>query len=284
LAEALGDPTLKIAYWLPSSGRYVDANGRPVEEPTGAPGRAVTILVRDDRPISVVSHAGTLVELEREIGPAVRLGLENERLQAESLAQLEELRASRTRIVDSGDAERRRLERNLHDGAQQRLLALSYDIRLARSAAEAGGDAGAAALLTEALTDAQTALHELRQLAHGIFPAILAESGLEPALENLADEAPVPVEFGESAGGRYSPPVEMAAYVLVTEGLEDAANRGATHTVLSTIDEDSKLTVVVEDDGLDRTSDMVLASDRVGAVGGSLDVEPTRLRAIIPCA
>jgi signal transduction histidine kinase len=284
LAEALGDPELGIAYWLPSSERYLDANGRPVEEPTAAPGRAVTTLVRDDRPIAIVSHAGTLVELEREIGPAVRLGLENERLQAESLAQLEELRASRARIVDTGDAERRRLERNLHDGVQQRLLALSYDIRLARSVAEADGDAQAATLLAAAMTDAQTALHELRQLAHGIFPAILAESGLEPALENLVDDAPLPVEFRESTDGRYPAPVEMAAYVLVIEGLEDAAVRGATHAVLNTMEEDSALIVIVEDDGVERMSDMVLVSDRIGAVGGSLQVEPTRLRAVIPCA
>jgi signal transduction histidine kinase len=284
LAEALGDPELGIAYPLPSSDRYVDANGRPAEEPTTAPGRAVTTLVRDDQPIAVVSHAGTLFELERQIGPAVRLGLENERLQAESLAQFEELRASRARIVDTGDAERRRLERNLHDGAQQRLLALSYDIRLARSAAEADGDTRATTLLAEAVTDAQVALQELRQLAHGIFPAILAESGLEPALENLADDAPLPVEFRETADGRYPAPVEMAAYVLVTEGLEDAANRGATYAVLSTTKEDSMLIIVVEDDGVKRTSNMVLASDRVGAVGGSIDVESTRLRAVIPCA
>ncbi len=284
LAEALGDSALRIAYWLPSSGRYVDASGMPVDEPTSSPGRAVTTLVRDDRPIAVVVHAATLPELEREIGPAVRLGLENERLQAETLAHLEELRASRTRIVETGDAERRRLERNLHDGAQQRLLALSYDIRLARSAAETDSDAQAEALLAEAVGEAQTALQELRQLAHGIFPAILAEAGLEPALQSLADGASLPVEIRGSAEGRYPPPVEMAAYVLVTEALEDAASRGATRVSVDAVREDGRLLVTVEDDGTDRTASIEAAADRIGAVGGTLDVQPTRLRANIPCA
>jgi signal transduction histidine kinase len=283
LAAALGDPALRIAYWLPGSERYVDASGKTVDEPAAAPGRAVTTLVRDDRPIAVVSHSAALAELEREIGPAVRLGLENERLQAETLAHMEELRASRTRIVETGDAERRRLERNLHDGAQQRLLALSYDIRLARSAAETGGDTHAETVLAEAVSQAQSALQELRQLAHGIFPAILAEAGLEPALETLADAAPLPVEIKESAEGRYPPPVEMAVYVLVAEALQDAAGRSATRAVVNTVREDSRLLVTVDDDGSPRTSPMVLVADRVGAVGGTLDVEPTRLQAVIPC-
>jgi signal transduction histidine kinase len=284
MGKALGDPALRIAYWLPASERYVDASGHAVDEPAAAAGRAVTTLVRDDRPIAVVSHASTLPELEREIGPAVRLGLENERLQAEVLAQLDELRASRARIVETGDAERRRLERNLHDGAQQRLLALSYDIRLARSAAEADRDGQAATLLAEGAEDAQVALQELRHLAHGIFPAILAESGLEPALENLADDSAIPVEIDDVTGGRYPAPVEMAAYLMATEAIEDAVLRGATHAVLSATEEGSRLIVSVADDGSARTSAMTQASDRVGAVGGTLEVESTRVRAVIPCA
>jgi signal transduction histidine kinase len=284
VAEALEDPSLRIAYWLPSAERYVDANGRPVDEPAATPGRAVRTLVRENRPIAVVSHADAHPELEREIGPAVRLGLENERLQAEVLAQLEEIRASRARIVETGDAERRRLERNLHDGAQQRLLALSYEIRLARTASEADGDAQAAAVLAEAVGDVQTGLQELRQLAHGIFPAILAESGLESAVESFADDAPLPVEIVASVDVRYPAPVEMAAYVLVAEAIEDAAGRGATHAALEMTEEDSQLIVTVDDDGPKRTSAMILAADRVGAVGGVFEIEATRLRAVIPCA
>jgi signal transduction histidine kinase len=284
LAQAVGDPELKIAYWLPGSRRHVDANGRPVAEPVAAPGRASTVLVRDGRRIAVVSHTATLPDLEREIGAAVRLALENERLQAEALAQLDQLRASRVRIVETGDAERRRLERDLHDGAQQRLLALSYDIRLARASAQADGDAPTGSLLAEALAEAQAALGELRALAHGIFPAILAEAGLMSAVASLADAAPLPVEILAAANGRYPAAVETAAYLLVAETLADAAGRDASHAAVSVVQDGGRLVVTVDDDGSDRTAAMVQLADRVGALEGRLTVEPTRLRAELPCA
>jgi len=170
LARALGDPDLRIAYWLSDSERYVDAQGQPRAEPVATPGRMVTALVEGDRRIAVVSHAAALPELERELGAAVRLGLENERLQAEVLAQLGELRASRARIVETGDAERRRLERDLHDGAQQRLLALSYDIQLAQAAAEADADEQAGPLLEHAVTEVRAGLADLRDLT-GLRPS-----------------------------------------------------------------------------------------------------------------
>ena len=284
LAGALGDPDLRIAYRLSDPERYVDANGKPVVEPVASPGRAVTTLVRDERPVAVVAHTAAFADLERELGAAARLGFENERLQAEVLAQLDELQASRARIVETGDAERRRLERNLHDGAQQRVLALSYDIRLARAAAEADGDASVEGLLAGSVDEAQAALQELRHLAHGIFPAILSEAGLDPAIETLVDEAPIPVDVRGEAQGRLPAPIEMAAYVTVVEALGDAVARGATSAVVETGREDGFLALVVEDDGSDRRSGLVQVADRIGAVGGTLDLEPTRLRAVIPCA
>jgi signal transduction histidine kinase len=283
LAQAVGDPELRIAYWLPDAEHYVDATGRPVPEPAAAPGRVITTLVRDGGRIAVVSHTAALPELERELGAAVRLALENERLQAEALAQLDQLRASRVRIVETGDSERRRLERDLHDGAQQRLLALSYDLRLARAQAEADGDSPTGSLLTEATGQAQTALDELRELAHGIYPAILAEAGLAPALATLADAAPLPVELRDAAEGRYPAEVETCAYVLVAEALQDAAGRDASHATVSVARDGGRLVVTVEDDGTDRTSAMVQLADRVGALDGQLAVEPTRLRAELPC-
>jgi signal transduction histidine kinase len=261
----------------------VDATGRPVAEPVAAPGRAVTALVRDGRRIAVVSHTAALPELERELGAAVRLALENERLQAEALAQLDQLRASRVRIVETGDAEGRRLERDLHDGAQQRLLALSYDLRLARAQAQADGDAPTGTLLTEATDQARAALGELRELAHGIYPAILAEAGLGPALASLADAAPLPVEILAEAEGRYPAAVETAAYLLVAEALEDATSRDASHATVSVVRTGERLVVTVEDDGSDRTAELVQLADRVGALDGRLAVEPTRLRAELPC-
>jgi signal transduction histidine kinase len=284
LAEAVGDPELGIAYWLPGSEHYVDANGRPVAQPIAALGRAVTTLVRAGRKTAVVSHTAALPDLEREIGAAVRLALENERLQAEVLAQLDDLRASRVRIVETGHAERRRLERDLHDGAQQRLLALSYDIRLARAQAHADGDNETGSLLTEATDQAQAALRELRELAHGIYPAILAETGLPAALATLADNAPLPVEIRDPTEGRYPAAVETAAYLLVAEAVDDAVSRGASHAVVSAVRNGGWLVVTVEDDGARRTSMMVQLADQIGALDGRLAVEPTRLRSELPCA
>lgn len=284
LAGALRDPALQIAYWLPSSQRYVDALGRGIDAPRPGPGRVVTTLASGDRTIAVVSHAGTHPDLERELGPALRLGLENERLQAEVLAQLEEIRASRERIVETGDAERRRLERDLHDGAQQRILALSYDIKLAGVAADTEGEREAEALLADAAGEARTALYELRELAHGIFPAILAEAGLGPALETLSDLAPIPLELQGLTEVRMPPAVEMAAYVVVREALDDASERGATNVTAHTEYTESRFVLTVEDDGSERTSSMIVAADRVAALGGTLQVESRTLRADLPYA
>ena len=199
-------------------------------------------------------------------------------------SRLHDLRVSRARIVETGDSERRRLERDLHDGAQQRLLALSYDLRLAGSAAEAEGDVETASLLAVATGEAHAALGELRELAHGIHPAILTEAGLGPALASLADAAPLAVEIGETVGVRYATPVETTAYQVVAEAIDDAARRGASYAAVSALQEGEQLVVKVEDDGSKPASAMIHLADRVGAVGGGLLVEATTLRAEIPCA
>lgn len=284
LGRAVGDPRLRIAYWLPESGRYVDADGQPVPEPAGSPGREVTVLVRGNHRVALVSHAAGLSGLESAFGPAVRLALENERLHADGMAQLDELRVSRTRIVEAGDAERQRLERDLHDGAQQRLLAASYELRLARSTAQAEGDTETFALLTEVLDGTLDTLEELRQLAHGIYPAILAEAGLAAALASLADTAPLRLRTEQVVEQRYPPATETAAYLLVVEAVEDAAGRGATVVTVSAVQEDEELVVDVGDDGRKRSSAMVRQADRIGAIGGSLHVDSAALRAVIPCA
>jgi signal transduction histidine kinase len=285
LAQAVGDPDLRIAYWLSASGRFVDAHGSAIPEPTASAGRASTRLVRDGQQVAVVSHTASVAEIEPELGAAIRLALDNERLQAEVLAQLGDLRASRTRIVETGDAERRRLEHDLHDGAQQRLLALSYDLRLAGAAARADGDAEAASLLAEATSAAQAALGDLRELAHGIYPAILTEAGLASAIATLADAAPLPVEIRETpTEDRFTAPVETAIYLVAAEAIEDAGARDASHMTLSLVREDDRLVLDAADDGAARTSLMVHLADRVGALGGSLEVAPMRVRAEVPCA
>jgi signal transduction histidine kinase len=283
LAQAVGDPELQIAYWLPDSQRHVDAHGHPVAAPVAAAGRAITELVRDGRRVAVVAHTAALPDLERELGAAARLALENERLQAEALAQLDQLRASRVRIVETGDAERQRLERDLHDGAQQRLLALSYDLRLARARTQADGDGRTGSLLTQATGQAQAALEELRDLAHRIYPAILAEAGLGASLATLADAASLPVEIRHVVQGRYSTAVETAAYLLVAEAVQDAAGRNAGHAAVSVVQDSGRLVVAVQDDGTNRTAAMVQLADRVGALDGRLTVEATRLQAELPC-
>jgi signal transduction histidine kinase len=283
LAHALGDPQLTIAYWLPDSERYVDAYGRPAVEPVTMPGRVVSALVIGERQVARVVHAQG-PDIEAEMGAAMRLALDNERLQAEGLAQLEELRASRARIVAAGDDERRRLERDLHDGAQQTLLAASYDIRLARSGADTERDAATGSLMTAALDGTQLALDELRELANGIYPAILGEAGLAAALASLADTAPARLEVVEMTTERFSSPIETTAYLLVVEAVEDAATRGASSTTVSVVRDDTAVIVAAEDDGVPRTSAMVRSADRIGALGGHLDVGPVALRAAMPCA
>jgi signal transduction histidine kinase len=285
LAVALRDPGLRIAYWLPGAQRYADASGQVVPGPSVGGGRAVTRLTRNGRTIAAISHSGAVPGIEAQIGPAVRLGLENERLQAELLAQLGELRASRARIVAAADAERRRLERNLHDGAQQRLLALSYDLRLARAAAQADGDTAAEMALAEAASQTQDVLEQLRDLAHGIYPAVLAEAGIGPALASLADTAPLPVQILHAGHDRYPAPAEAAAYYTVAEALDHAARRGAAQAAVSVTCEDGRLVVTVEHDGPGDAAPMVVAAaDRVGALGGSLATGPAGCRAEIPCA
>ena len=195
LARTLGDPTLEVALWLPDRGSYVDRQGQAVELPVPRTGRAVTVLGPPEAPVAALVHDPALLErraLLTSAGAAARLALENERLQAELRAQVAELRVSRARIVSVGDDERRRLERDLHDGAQQRLLSLGLALQLART--RLGPETnGAAELLAEADEELRAALDELRDLARGIHPAVLTEHGLSAALQSLAERSRVPV-------------------------------------------------------------------------------------------
>jgi signal transduction histidine kinase len=285
LARVAGDPGLEVAYWLASTRRYVDAAGRAVDPPQASGGRTLTPLMRAGHEVAVVAHAaGALAALEQTLGPAARLAIDNERLQAESLAQLDDLRTSRGRIVETGDGERRRLERDLHDGAQQRLLALGYDVRLARAGAQADGDAELAAALADAGELVRLALSELRELAHGIYPTILKELGLRAAVMSLADEALLPVDIEAVADERYAAAVESAAYRTIVAAVEDAARRGATHARVHIAPENGRLVVEVHVDAAARACALLPVADRVGALGGTLDVEPTCIRAEIPCA
>ena len=239
LAHALGDPGLRLGYPVGESGRVVDADGRPLEL---APGRDLTPIVGDLGVIALVESKGTSVdELERQLGPAAHLALGNERLRAETITRLGEVTASRARIVETADRARRRMERDLHDGAQQRLLALTYDLRVALTIAESRGNESASASLRVALDQAIAAAEELRDVAHGIFPAELTTSGLEAALESLADVRPLRLAVELPAGRRYPPDVETAAYAVIAE----AGEHGGLLDV-SVDEEDGVLRVTVE--------------------------------------
>jgi len=283
LAHSLGDDGLAVAYWLPSSGRYVDASGQEVD-PQPAPGQASTTIVRDGQPVAVVIHDDA-VSPAAEFGAATRLAVDNERLRAEVLAQLGDLRASQARIVTTADTARRRLERNLHDGAQQRLLAASYELRLACSAATAAGETALADAVAEASKQAQEAITDLRDLAHGIFPAILTEAGLEPALRSMADRAMLPVELDEVVSRRYPPAVETAAYLLVAAAIDTANQVSAAFVAASVVEDDGHLVVEVRTGSEDRAFDVgVDIADRVGALGGRIVVDHGSVKAEFPCA
>jgi len=286
LAATLGDPQLEVAYWLPNLQRYVDGRGVEIEPPLAGNGRVATPIVRGGDPVAVVVHDDALLDgetLGEAMGASAQLAVDNERLHAEVVARLEDLRESRARIVEASDAERRRLERDLHDGAQQRLLALSFDLRLAAAAASTGGDARTAGLLASAVEETQKALDELRDLARGIYPAILTEAGLGSALATLADGSPIAVTLDGVPDARYAPAVETTAYVAVLEAIDDAASRGASFADVRVRRRGDRLVVTVEDDGKARASELTRLEDRVGALGGRLELEHGTLRAEIPC-
>ena len=209
LAEALGDPSLSLTYWVPEQESYVDADGRPVELPLGGDGSVCTHVEHEGRPVGAICHDASLEnepELMRSVAAAISIALENERLEAELRARIEDLRASRARIVEAADEERRRVERDLHDGAQQRLVALALNLRVAQSKLETE-PGEAAALIEETAAELGAATDELRELARGLHPAVLSDRGLGPALEALAGRAPRARLVrrrggGEAAGGR----------------------------------------------------------------------------------
>jgi signal transduction histidine kinase len=280
LAEALGDHTLALAYWLPDPGRYVDARGRTVALPAAGGDRAVTEIERDGAPVAAIVHDPALLEdreLVRTAGAAATLALENERLAAEVRARYDDLRAASGRLVAASDAARRRIERDLHDGAQQRLVSLSVTLNLARKHAEPGSRT--ATLLDSAMTELTAGLAELRDLARGIHPAVLTERGLDPALEALAARAPLPVTVFHGLDERLPPAVESAAYFVVMEALTNVAKYASASAAEVTVEQANGHVVVgVRDDGVggaDPTSGTGLAglADRVVALGGRLVVD-----------
>ena len=291
LSEALGDPTLTLAYWLPDSERFVDARGRPVT----LHDRSWTEVELNGRRIGAIAHDPALADepqLVRTAGAAAALALENQRLSAELRARIEELRTSRSRLVAAGDAERRRLERNLHDGAQQRLVALSLTLRLAQAKVHKDPEK-ADELLGAAQEELTLALGELRELARGIHPAILSDRGLGAALEALAGRAPITVDLADLPSDRLPEPIEAAAYFVVAEALTNVVKYAhASQATVSVTRRNGHAVVEVADDGIggadpERGSGLRGLVDRVSALDGRMLLDSpagsgTRLRAEIP--
>jgi signal transduction histidine kinase len=296
LAESLGDHSVAIAYWLPDREIFVDEVGRRVELPNPTSGRTWTAIERDGRPVAAIVHDAALdttSELVQAAAAASSLALDNERLKADLRARLEELRVSRLRIVEATDAARRRIERDLHDGAQQQLVALALELRLLRGRVK---DQPELTPLGDSLSERlASALAELRELARGIHPTILTDQGLAPAIEALANRAPLPVEAEVAVHGRLAEPVEAAAYFVVAEALTNVVKYAhASYVDVRIRREDGEVLVDVADDGVGGVdvgagSGLRGLQDRLAAVDGELDIDSppgggTRLRARIPAA
>jgi signal transduction histidine kinase len=294
LSRALGDPTLQLAFRTPEHGGYQDTSDQAVDPARLPAGRMLTKLDPAGNAVLVyhelMQHEPELVKVTVT---AASLALEHARLQAEVEAQLEQVRASRARIVEAGDAERRRLERDLHDGAQQRLVTLSLALGMARSQA-AATNPELAALLEAAAGEAQAAITELRELARGIHPAILTETGLAGAIQALAERSPVAATITAVPAGRYPAHIEATAYFVVSEALANVAKHATASSTRVTIRElAGRLMVEVSDDGTggarpDGGSGLRGLADRVAAAGGVLRIDSppgsgTRLEADIPC-
>lgn len=298
LARTIGDPSLQLALALPDGG-YIDSRGNRVELPSAGERRAVTAIDSDGKPLAVLIHDPALNDddpgLVAAAGSAARLALENEGLHAEVRASLEEVRASRARILEAADAERQRLERDIHDGAQQRLVALGVALKLARDHAAARGDTAAVSELDGATDQLKDALKELRDLAQGVHSAVLTRAGIGPALRVLAELSPIPVEIKTAPAERYPAKVEAAVYFVVSEALANAAKHSAARRIeISVRRNNNCLAIDVSDDGVGgadtgRGTGLVGMTDRVSVLGGDVEMwSPptggTAVRARIPCA
>jgi signal transduction histidine kinase len=295
LARALHDQSLRVVYWLPEFEAYADASGRRVEI-AAEPRRTATVVRRGGTPVAALLHDASLrmePELLDGVVAAAGIALENARLESELRARVEELSRSRARIVEVAQAERRRLERDLHDGAQQRLVALT--LQLAGLERHLAGNADGLDVLGDAKHELEESLRELRELARGIHPAVITERGLAAALEGVVSRASLPVELTVDVDERLPEAVELAGYYLVSEALTNVAKHAhASSARVEVVVAQGRLVVEVDDDGVggaDRSAGTGLSGleDRLEALGGLLRVSSelgvgTSVRAEIPYA
>ncbi len=298
LARALHDPSLEVAYWLPAQEWFADLEGRRIELPTGDSERAVSVLGDSMSPVAALIYDSSLVDegqLVDTAAAAVHLALENARLQVQLRAQLEEVRQSRARLVEAADNERQRVERDLHDGAQQQLVTLLLSLQDTKAEAMRRADHETATLIDANIAALREALGELRELARGIHPTILTQAGLVPAIRSLTERCPIPVDVtGELGAARLAPPLETALYFVVSEAITNAVKYSKGRRMCVSLGRHSGFAVVeVSDDGVGG-ADLSVGSglrgltDRVAAVGGRLIIKSdhaggTTIHAEVPC-
>ena len=293
LAERLGDRSLTIAYWLPEREIFVDDAGRQVTLPDPGSGRAWTAVDRGGVRLAAIVHDAELdasPQLVTAAASAAALAIDNERLKAELRARVEELRLSRLRIVEAADDARRRIERDLHDGAQQQLVSLALDLRMLKARL---ADSGLASTVDQIGEKLAVALAELREFARGIHPAFLSERGVGAAVEALVARAPLNVEASVELSERLPAPVEAAAYFVVAEGLTNVVRYAETaNATVHVALRGGEVVVVVADDGkggavIEGGTGLRGLIDRLQVLDGRLEVtsppgEGTRLEAHIP--
>jgi signal transduction histidine kinase len=281
LRRALGDPGLRVVYPAPEGGGWVDGDGALAELPDEAPRVATTPILSNGATSALILHDPALLEdpgLVGAIAATVRLAMDNEQLTVALEAQLEETRASRRRIVEAADAERQRIERDLHDGAQQRLVSLAISLRMLGDSLGDDAPKEIREELTAAGTELRGAIEELRELAHGLDPAILRESGLGPAIRSLVERCPTPATLDVQLDGRLPRPVEATAYFVVAEALANVTKHAlASHVAVRVAQTAGQLAVEVEDDGRGgadeaRGSGLRGLADRVAAAGGTFSL------------
>ncbi|MFL5759766.1 MAG: sensor histidine kinase [Thermomicrobiales bacterium] len=287
LRTATGDPTLGVAYWIGERETWVSEAGLPVTPATDG----VTVQRREET-VCVVSFDGSKLDRPTIEAAAAEVltELENARLRANITLQLVEVRESRARIVEAQLAERHKIERDLHDGAQQRLLGLAMQLR----AVEMSGDTNQMqTTVATAVDELQAAVRELRELANGLRPAVLTDGGLAAALDDLAARSPVPVRL-EMTGERFAPNIEETAWFIACEVVTNAVKHAAPHSVaITTCRIDGRLRLVIEDDGIGGAdpagSGLRGIADRAEVAGGTLTVQShgghgTIVIAELPCA
>ena len=284
LREVTTDPELDLHFFLPESQLYVDSSGRIVPERDGDT-RGRVVIERNGQPLAVLLHGRAGQEhpvLLRRVVDAGALAVEIARLRVELRRQLAEVEASRARIIAAGNEERRRIERDLHDGAQPRLVSIGLALRHAQHQLSTSTSAEANRTLDGAVAEVAVAIEQLRELARGLPPAQL-DAGLAPAFHELARRAPLPVQV-KAPNERFDRGVEAAAYYIGCEGLTNALKHAhATRIVLSAGRQNGNLIVSVADDGIGGAAPaegggLTGLSDRVVSLGGTLHIDTARGR------